>query len=183
MSKKTTYIHAENNNKILSSNEVRLYVPPEPEKMKVLIWGKELCNMAEWNDFLKCVEEKTEENNQLKQQLEESFTEKDVEGLIEDRNKTIKFLQKELAEKDKEIEELKTKQKLTFMHSKEDYFQRCNLLEEANIKLQFTQTQLAIQELEKVKEYADKDFRKHCYIDAVQLEKVINQQIKELRGE
>ena len=61
MSKKTTYIHAENNNKILSSNEVRLYVPPEPEKMKVLIWGKELCNMAEWNDFLKCVEEKTEE--------------------------------------------------------------------------------------------------------------------------
>lgn len=71
MSKKTTYIHAENNNKILSSNEVRLYVPPEPEKMKVLIWGKELCNMAEWNDFLKCVEEKTEENKQLKQQLVE----------------------------------------------------------------------------------------------------------------
>ncbi len=50
----------------------------------------------------------------LRQQLEESFTEKDVEGLIEDRNKTIKFLQKELAEKtaklefaNKEIEKLK----------------------------------------------------------------------------
>lgn len=44
---------------------------------------------------------------QLKQQLAESFTEEDVEGLIEDRNKTIKFLQKELAEKDKEIGDLK----------------------------------------------------------------------------
>lgn len=44
---------------------------------------------------------------QIKQQLEESFTEKDVEGLIEDRNKTIKFLQQELAEKDEEIEDLK----------------------------------------------------------------------------
>ena len=32
MSKKT-FIHAENNNKILSSNEVKLYVPPEPEKI------------------------------------------------------------------------------------------------------------------------------------------------------
>ena len=39
--------------------------------MKVMIWDKELCNGAEWNDFLKCVEEKTEENNQLKQQLVE----------------------------------------------------------------------------------------------------------------
>ena len=71
MSNKTTYIHAENNNKILSSNEVRLYVPPEPEKMKIIIWGKELCNVAEWNDFLRCVEEKTKENEQLKRQLEE----------------------------------------------------------------------------------------------------------------
>ena len=44
--------------------------------------------------------------NQLKQQLAESFTEEDVEGLIEDRNKTIKFLQQQLAEKDIRIEEL-----------------------------------------------------------------------------
>ena len=94
MSKKT-FIHAENNNKILSSNEVRLYVPPEPEKMKVIIWGKELCNIAEWNDFLKCVEEKTEENKQLKQQLEE-------------KDKKIKLLNamiSTLPEHDKEIKE------------------------------------------------------------------------------
>lgn len=42
--------------------------------------------------------------DQLKQQLVESFTEEDVEGLIEDRDKTIKFLQQQLAEKDEEIE-------------------------------------------------------------------------------
>ena len=43
---------------------------------------------------------------QLKQQLEESFTEEDVEGLIEDRDKTIKFLKKELAEKQNTIDEI-----------------------------------------------------------------------------
>ena len=107
MSKKTTYIHAENNNKILSSNEVRLYVPPEPEKMKVLIWGKELCNMAEWNDFLKCVEEKTEENKQLKQQLAEAeeYIENDEVTKREYYQKTDEII----AEKDKEILELQKK--------------------------------------------------------------------------
>lgn len=74
MSKKT-FIHAENNNKILSSNEVKLYVPPEPEKMKIIIWGKELCNIAEWNDFLKCVEEKTRENDQRIAELEQELAE------------------------------------------------------------------------------------------------------------
>lgn len=74
MSKKTTYIHAENNNKILSSNEVRLYVPPDPEKIKIIIWGKELCNGAEWNDFLKCVEEKTHEYENEIKELENSQT-------------------------------------------------------------------------------------------------------------
>ena len=199
--------------------------------------------------------------DQLKQQLEESFTEEDVNGLIEDRDKTIKFLQKELAkkekelgkyksyktdderikdlidlyskykeennqlklqldekqneideinkefvqavhdwkvlcaEKDKEIEGLKTKQELTFMHSKEDYFQRCNLLEEANIKLQFTQTQLAIQELEKVNGILtdtiievtqdEFDLNKLCYLEEISAKfyEKIQQQINDLRGE
>ena len=70
MSKKT-FIHAENNHNILSSNEVRLYNPPKPEEMKIIIWDKELCNGTEWNDFLKCVEDKTKEIDQLKQQLDE----------------------------------------------------------------------------------------------------------------
>lgn len=115
MSKKT-FIHAENNNKILSSNEVKLYVPPEPEKMKVIIWGKELCNGAEWYDFLKCVEEKTRENDQLKQQL---------------------------AEKDKEIEDWKNKTQTFF-----------NIVNQQNYEIANNNpTQLAMQELEKVKSF------------------------------
>ena len=149
MSKKT-FIHAENNNKILSSNEVRLYVPPEPEKMKVLIWGKELCNMAEWNDFLKCVEEKTEENNQLKQQL---------------------------AEKDKEIERLKNLFKLNnevvINQGKEIFNLRVQVLQQKQ-----NQTQLAIQELEKVKMLTEWKFE--SIVDVVNQ---IDQQIKELKGE
>ena len=35
---------------------------------KVYIWGYELCNGAEWNDFLKCVEEKGQENAELKKE-------------------------------------------------------------------------------------------------------------------
>ena len=112
MSKKT-FIHAENNHNILSSNEVRLYNPPKPEEMKVVIWGKELCNVAEWNDFLKCVEEKTKEINQLKQQLEEKDCRiEELEGQFAyecECNKQLVDLQKQLAEKDKEILELQKK--------------------------------------------------------------------------
>lgn len=66
------------------------------------------------------------EIEKLKQQLEESFTEEDVEGLIEDRDKTIKFLQKELAEKDTRITELEDK----------DWYEACiKQLEEQNNRL------------------------------------------------
>lgn len=37
----------------------------------VYIWDKKLCSTAEWEDFLKCVKEKTDENNKLRQQIEE----------------------------------------------------------------------------------------------------------------
>lgn len=90
----------------------------------------------------------------------------------------IDQLKHQLAEKDKEIEKLKTKQKPIGMHSKEDYFQRCNFLEEENIKLQFAQKQLALQELEKVKKYNAQLVFSNCLID-----KFIAQQIKELKGE
>lgn len=96
-----------------------------------------------------------------------------------------------------ELEQLQTKQELTFMHSKEDYFQRCNLLEEENIKLQFSQTQLAIRELEKVKASADKWFEswenskyEGCIYDKLdvsnaylQISCEIEEQIKKLKGE
>lgn len=43
------------------------------------------------------------------------------------------------------------------------------------------QNQVAIEQLEKVKEYADIDFRKNCYINAVELDKFIDNQIEELK--
>ena len=83
-----------------------------------------------------------------------------------------------IKEKDKEIEKLKTKQKPIVMHSKEDYFKRCNFLEEENVKLQFAQTQLAIQELEKVKIMTEWKF--NSIVDVVEY---IDNRIKELKGE
>lgn len=167
MSKKTTYIHAENNNKILSSNEVRLYVPPEPEKMKIIIWGKELCNVAEWNDFLKCVEEKTKENKQLKQQLEE---------------------------KDKEIERLKVFEKAYYFNQTQVSQESMDLLLQ-NAYQVHNETQLAIQELEKVNGILTNtiievtkdefDLNKLCYLEEISAKfyEKIQQQIKELKGE
>ena len=165
MSKKTIYIHAENNNKILSSNEVRLYVPPEPEKMKVLIWGKELCNMAEWNDFLKRVEEKTEENNRLKQQLEE---------------------------KDKEIDYWKDKTRNKILNMKATDFMKMCL--GCGLMLDITESQvpLAVRELEKVKvnlkdRISMMKNEEHSYLQKVvawyDICDQINKQIKVLKGE
>ena len=102
----------------------------------------------------------------------------------------IQQLKQQLTEKYKEIEKLKTKQKPIVMHSKEDYFKRCNFLEEANIKLQFAQTQLAIQELEKVekacfnqKELVDFGNVACFMVDVADILEIINNQIKELKGE
>lgn len=211
MSKKT-FIHAENNHNILSSNEVRLYNPPKPEELKVIIWGKELCNGAEWNDFLKCVEDKTKEIDQLKQQLDESFTEEDVNGLIEDRDKTIKFLQQQLdekqntideinkefvqavhdwktlcAEKDKEIEKLK--QQYTILENENGKLTTELIMDKykkAQKEVSFGK-QLAIQELEKVNtilyESHYKQIGNKYYAELEDIESVIDQQIKLLKGE
>lgn len=47
----------------------------EPEEIKIRIWGYELCNGAEWLDFLKCVDEKTKEIADLEAKLAESENE------------------------------------------------------------------------------------------------------------
>ena len=58
------------NNRMFTTNAgLALQQRPKLEDMKVIIWDKELCNGAEWNDFLKAVEEKSQENKQLKEQL------------------------------------------------------------------------------------------------------------------
>lgn len=92
------------------------------------------------------------------------------------------------AEKDKEIEKLKTyryafKRRLL---SKMDIFRR-------NIELQFAQTQLAIRELEKVKELLLDEYKKYPIVydktndivagalDRDKVNEIIDQQIKELK--
>ena len=132
--------------------------------------------------------------DQLKQQLEDEkklhslakafYDEKQAEfdKLLYDYNK----LKQQLAEKDKEIESLHEtiSNKVTSAYGADLMAKSIQFfLEKENHELKQNQTQLAIQELEKVNKYADEDFRKHCYIDAVQLEKFINQQIKDLKGE
>ena len=111
--------------------------------------------------------------DELKQQLEESFTEEDVESLIEDRDKTIKFMQKELAEKDKEIERLNT--------IKNNAIECADLFK---VALSVRQKDLAIQELEKVKDWLNEPFDEDgCFKNGGDLIDYIDQQIKELKGE
>lgn len=124
--------------------------------------------------------------SKLKQTL---FSLKDADRkIIEEKLKTqdqqINQLKQQLEEKDKEIEKLKTKQKPIVMHSKENYY----FLEEENIKLHFAQKQLAITELEKVHAMLVSKAREvvGTGVVAVRLytiNEVINQQIKELKGE
>lgn len=127
--------------------------------------------------------------DQLEQQLEESFTEEDVEGLIEDRNKTIKFLQKELAEKDKEIERLKNlfelNNEVVINQGKEIFDLRVQVLQQKQ-----NQIQLALQELEKVRKEFEirligKKWEDKMLIGKVcnMINDVLDNQIKELKGE
>lgn len=117
----------------------------------------------------------------IRQQLDESFTEEDVEGLIEDRNKTIKFLQKQLTEKDKEIERLKNlfelNNEVVINQGKEIFDLRVQVLRQKQ-----NQTQLALQELEKVKTLIQNaiNFEKPNFVEVYD---AINKQIKELKGE
>lgn len=128
------------------------------------------------------LKEKDQQINQLKQQLEESFTEEDVNGLIEDRDKTIKFLQNELAEKDKEIEKLK--QQYTILENENGKLTTELIMDKykkAQKEVSFGK-QLAIQELEKVKTLIQNaiNFEKPNFVEVYD---AINKQIKELKGE
>lgn len=69
-----------------SSNTVTL---PSSEHNKVYIWGYELCKGSDWNNFLEVVNKLGEENKQLKEQLAEK--DKEIEQLkkYDDLNKTF----------------------------------------------------------------------------------------------
>lgn len=98
----------------------------------------------------------------------------DVEGLIEDRQKTIKFLQEQLAEKDKEIESIKQQLEETNAGYDFTYEQSTEAIKE----LKQNQTQLAIQELENAKMMTEWKFR-----SIVEVVDYLNNRIKELKGE
>ena len=72
------------------TNEPQLNLRDVPKDTKVNILGYELCNGAEWQDFLEVLNKLGEENHQLKQQLEKK----------EKENKRIK---KQIKEKEKYI--------------------------------------------------------------------------------
>lgn len=96
------------------------------------------------------------ENTQLKQQLAEK--EKTIEEINKEFVQAVKDWKSLVEKKNKDIVELEEHDNL--YHN-----------------------QLAIEQLEKVKKYADIDFRENCYIDAVGLDKFIENQIKELKGD
>ena len=145
---------------------------------------KRIAELEKENGYILFEDGYDEKGKEVHRQVYKTYNQAFNEQVLE-----TKKLRRQLAEKDKEIERLKTKQELTFIHSKEDYFQRCNLLEEANIKLQFTQTQLAISELEKTLNFIENVFDialKNCSLNNVYYDQIldfIDQQINDLKGE
>ena len=105
---------------------------------------------------------------------------------LTDKAIEIERLGEELAEKEKEIAELKQKLKNTIKIYSDDFVSKDTELKELRYKVkQHDQDKIsfAVEQLEKVKKYADIDYRNHCYIDAVKLDKFINNQIEELKKE
>ena len=114
------------------------------------------------------------EKEQLKQQLAEKentieFYETYLKAKDEVREESKKWYEKQLAEKDKAHME-------AMQNALNDFLTLRQELNEDKISF-------AVEQLEKVKEYADIDFRKNCYINAVELDKFINNQIEELKKE
>lgn len=110
--------------------------------------------------------ESLDQIDQLKQQLDESFTEEDVNGLIEDRDKTIKFLQQQLAEKEKEINSLIV-----------DYEKRISQEQElmSNMEHRLTEKQNEIDEINKEFVQSVKDWKTLCAEKDKEIEKLKQQ--------
>ena len=115
--------------------------------------------------------------DQLKQQLEERFTEKDVEGLIKDREETIKFLKQQLAEKDEEIAKY-TNCKMIVVGGRSQG--KKHFME---IKIKELQNQIAIDKLEKVIEFMKTRDEWGFFPEQMSIAEYINQQIINLKGE
>lgn len=125
------------------------------------------------------LKEKDQQIDQLKQQLAE--TEQRFLEFQEDSIRNEQIYVRELAEKDKEIERLKNlfelNNEVVINQGKEIFDLRVQVLQQKQ-----NQTQLAIQELEKVKILIQNaiNFEKPNFVEVYD---AINKQIKELKGE
>ena len=79
------------------------FKPMDPKDMKVKIWDKELTSVAEWEDFLKVVEEKEEENKQLKERIQNILEGKEIPAICA---KKYEEYEKQLAIRDKALEDM-----------------------------------------------------------------------------
>lgn len=123
--------------------------------------------------------------NELKQQLEEKDQQIKKRVMVYEKQfivqtNEIYSLKQQLAEKDKEIERLKNlfelNNEVVINQGKEIFDLRVQVLQQKQ-----NQTQLAIQELEKVKEWLEPKYFDYEQINY--LTRIIDQQIKELKGE
>lgn len=111
---------------------------------------------------------------ELESKLEEVFTKEDVEGLIKDREETIKVLKFELAERDESIKYLQGIKR----------YDIGQLLTE-NIRLKQSQKETAIAKLEDVKNFCQNSDGFNEHGQSIRVESVvdyINCQIQELQG-
>ena len=139
---------------------------------------------------IKDLEAKLAESDEYKELLlEEKAGYIDIISGYADKCKELK---QQLEEKDQAIENWKTMYESVMQTCNNDAKEIERLREQLHIANQetlhfqnkyFAENQIAIDVLNKVKEYADVDYRKHCYINAVELDKYIDQQIRVLKGE
>ena len=193
------------------TNAPQLTVQDAPTNTKVSIWGYELCNGTQWKGFLEVVNKLGKENEQLKQQLDEKDKEikklnwqlKDKDFIIKNLNHSLSVapnanagqrarideLTKIVKEKDKEIETLK--QELEEINAGYDFTYEQST--EAIKELKQNQTQLAIKELEKVKDtlkhfceiHSDEFYGVKSQVKGIEQDvcEEIDNQIKVLKGE
>ena len=146
-------------------------------------YGKEKCKLVEERDkYLTDIVKVGGYEYQI-EDLKQQLAEKDeifhyaklewedcLHKTCEEHSVFIKKLSQQLAEKDEK--QKRTNKVVEQFQQRVKYFS-----EKDQDKISF-----AVEQLEKVREYADIDYRKHCYIDAVQLDKYIDNQIKQLKA-
>ena len=128
------------------------------------------------------------EENRKQQLLEQNKCIENLKAKLERKNQQINQLKQQLAEKDKEIERLK---EITIFKDSRNMTTKINgvdfsdeqiiILQNLDILKKYDQSQLAIQELEKVKDFAFENTM--LGIETVAVINQIDQQIKELKGE